>query len=98
MGNLFRQAVNNSHPRIDGFKKVADGDLFNEENFKNELINRLRKYKIDEDGKHIKQDPIDKVEVAYNLAQLIDNTDIDLSNMDGDTAKYLVDAIIHVCS
>jgi putative ATP-dependent endonuclease of OLD family len=97
LGNLFRQAVNNSHPRIDGFKKVADGDLFNEENFKNELINRLRKYKIDEDGKHIKQDPIDKVEVAYNLAQLIDNTDIDLSNMGGDTAKYLVDAIIHVC-
>ena len=98
LGNLFRQAVNNSHPRIDGFKIEADGNHFNEENFKIELINRLRKYKIDEDGKHIKLDSIDKVEVAYNLAQLIDNTDIDLSNMDGDTAKYLVDAIVHVCS
>ncbi len=98
LGNLFRQAVNNSHPRIDGFKKEADGNHFNEENFKNELINRLRKYKIGPGGKHIKIDSIDKVEVAYHLAQLIDKADIDLSNMDGDTAKYLVDAIIHVCS
>lgn len=97
-GNMFRQAVNSSHTRIDGFKKEADGVHFNEGNFKNELINRLRKYKIGADGKHIKVDSIDKVSVAYHLAQLIEKADIDLSNMEGDTAKYLVDAINHVCS
>lgn len=98
LGNLFRQAVNSCHPRIDGFQKEADGVHFNEENFKNELINRLRKYKIGADGKHITVDSIDKVSVAYHLAQLIDSTDIDMSNMEGDTAEYLVDAINHACS
>lgn len=98
LGYLFRQAVNNSHPRIDGFKKEADRVHFNEDNFKNELINRLRKYKIGADGKHITVDSIDKVSVAYHMAQLIDSTDIDLSNMEGDTAEYLVDAINHACS
>lgn len=98
LGGLFRQAVNSSHPRIDGFKKEADGVHFNEENFKSELIDRLRKYKIGADGKHIKIDSIDKVGVAYHLAQLIDKSDVDLSNMEGDTVKYLVDAINHTCS
>lgn len=98
LGYLFRQAVNNSHTRIDGFKKEADRVHFNEDNFKNELINRLRKYKIGADGKHITVDSIDKVSVAYHMAQLIDSTDIDLSNMEGDTAEYLVDAINHACS
>lgn len=98
LGNLFRQAVNSCHPRVEGFQKEADGVHFNEENFKNELINRLRKYKIGADGKHITVDSIDKVSVAYHLAQLIDSTDIDMSNMEGDTAGYLVDAINHACS
>ena len=97
-GELFRQAVNKSHPKIDGFKKEAGDVRFNEEEFKKELINRLRKYKIGADGKPIKVDSIDKVEVAYHLVQLIDNADIDFINMEGDTAKYLVDAINHVCS
>lgn len=98
LGKLFRQAVHNSHPGISGFKKEADGVHFNEESFKKELINRLRKYKIEVDGKQIRVDSIDKVSVAYHLAQLIDSADIDLSNMEGDTAKYLVDAINHACS
>lgn len=94
---LFRQAVNEVHPRTEGFKKDDEGH-FNEYAFKNELTNRLRKYKLGADGKHISVDSIDKVEVAYHLAQLIEKDEhLAFGDMAGDTAKYLVDAINHVC-
>ena len=96
MGILFKQAVSEVHPKTESFKKNEDGQ-YDEEKFKAELINKLRKYKITQEGKHEPVKPLDKVEVAYHLVQLIENASINLSNMDGDTAKYLVDAINHVC-
>jgi putative ATP-dependent endonuclease of OLD family len=95
MGILFKQAVGEVHSKTESFKKNEDNQ-YDEENFKAELINKLRKYKITPEGKEPVK-PLDKVEVAYHLAQLIENASINLSNMDGDSAKYLVDAINHVC-
>ena len=41
---------------------------------------------------------LEKVEVAYQFAKLLKGAVIDYENFDGDSAKYLVDAINHVCS
>ena len=50
-----------------------------------------------ESGKHESATSLDKVGVAYRLSQLMEEATLDLGNMEGDTAKYLVDAINHVC-
>lgn len=42
--------------------------------------------------------PLDKVAVAYQFAKLVKEASIDYEQFDGDSAKYLVDAIKHVCS
>ena len=95
-GDLFKEAVSKVHTRADAFKK--ENGKFKTEDFKAELTNRLRKYKIDEDGKHVAATQLDKVEVAYQFAKLLKGAVIDYENFDGDSAKYLVDAINHVCS
>ena len=96
LGGLFKQAVSEVHSKTEAFKKDKYGN-FNEDNFKTELINKLRKYKITSDKKHESVTPLNKVEVAYHLVQIIERTDVDLSNMDDDAAKYLVDAINFTC-
>ncbi len=100
-GAKLREAVHFAHPQIEGFKK-DEKDHFNEEAFKQELINRLRKFEIVEaDGKkkHKQVSGLDKVEVAYYFAKLLDeDNSIVIGDLADDKAKYLVDAINHVCS
>ena len=95
-GELFKEAVSRVHTRTVAFKK--ENGQFKTEDFKAELINKLRKYKIDGDGKHVSTTQLDKVEVAYQFAKLVKEAVIDYEHFDGDSAKYLVDAINHVCS
>lgn len=95
-GNLFKEAVSKVHTRTDAFKK--ENGQFKTEDFKTELTNRLRKYKIDGEGKRVAATQLEKVEVAYQFAKLLKGAVIDYENFNGDSAKYLVDAINHVCS
>lgn len=95
-GDLFRAAVSKVHARTEAFKK--ENGQFNLEDFKAELTDKLRKYKLDEGGKHVAASPLDKVAVAYQFAKLVKEASIDYEQFDGDSAKYLVDAIKHVCS
>lgn len=95
-GDLFKEAVSKVHTRTDAFKK--ENGQFKTEGFRTELTNRLRKYKIDGKGKHVAATQLEKVEVAYQFAKLLKGAVIDYENFDGDSAKYLVDAINHVCS
>lgn len=95
-GDLFKEAVSKVHTKTDAFKK--ENGQFKTEDFKAELTNKLRKYKIDGEGKHVAATQLDKVEVAYQFAKLVKEAVIDYDHFDGDPAKYLVDAINHVCS
>ena len=95
-GDLFKEAVSKVHSRTDAFKK-KDGQ-FKTEDFKAELANKLRKYKINEEGKHESVTQLDKVAVAYQFAKLVKEAEIDYEHLNGDSAKYLIDAINHVCS
>ena len=96
-GDLFKQAVSEVHSRTEAFQKDEAGH-FDTAKFKEGLTNKLRKYKIGADGKHEEVTQLDKVEVAYHFAQLLETAAIDLTHVEGDTAKYLMDAITHVCS
>ena len=96
-GDLFKQAVSEVHSRTEAFQKDEAGH-FDTAKFKEGLTNKLRKYKIGADGKHEEVTQLDKVEVAYHFAQLLETAVIDLTHVEGDTAKYLMDAITHVCS
>ena len=96
-GDLFKQAVSEVHSRTEAFQKDETGH-FDTAKFKEGLTNKLRKYKIGADGKHEEVTQLDKVEVAYHFAQLLETAVIDLTHVEGDTAKYLIDAITHVCS
>ncbi len=95
-GDLFKEAVSKVHTRTDAFKK--ENGQFKSEDFKAALIDKLRKYKINGEGKHVAATQLDKVEVAYQFAKLVKGAVIDYDHFDGDSAKYLVDAINHVCS
>ena len=95
-GDLFKEAVSKVHTKTDAFKK--ENGQFKTEDFKAELTDKLRKYKIDGEGKHVAATQLDKVEVAYQFAKLVKEAVIDYDHFDGDPAKYLVDAINHVCS
>ena len=95
-GDVFKEAVSNVHTRTDAFKK--ENGQFNTEDFRDALIDKLRKYKINEEGKHESVTQLDKVAVAYQFAKLVKTAIIDYEHFDGDSAKYLIDAINHVCS
>ena len=95
LGELFKEAVSKVHSRTEAFKK--EEGHFKTEEFKAELTNKLRKYKVGEDGRHIEVKPLDKVEVAYQFSKLVKGATIDYAHFEGDSAKYLVDAINHVC-
>ena len=90
-GELFKEAVSKVHTGTDSFKKK--NGQFKTEDFKAELTNKLRKYKIDGEGKRVAATPLKKVEVAYQFAKLVKEVEIDYEHFDGDSAKYLVDAI-----
>jgi len=96
-GELFKQAVSMVHSHAESFKKQEDGH-YDEEAFESELINKLRKYSIDEMGARQHVTPLDKVGVAYQFTQLLESSTIDCSHMEGDSAKYLIDAINHACN
>ena len=95
-GDLFKEAVSRVHTRTEAFKK--ENGQFKTDDFKAELTDKLRKYKIDREGNHVAATQLDKVAVAYQFAKLVKETVIDYEHFDGDSAKYLVDAINHVCS
>lgn len=95
-GDLFKEAVGKVHSRTDAFKK--ENGQFKTEDFKTEVTNKLRKYKITEEGKHEFVTQLDKVAIAYQFAKLVKEAEIDYEHFDGDSAKYLIDAINHVCS
>ena len=78
-GDLFKEAVSKVHSRTDAFKK-KDGQ-FKTEDFKAELTNKLRKYKINEEGKHESVTQLDKVAVAYQFAKLVKEAEIDYEHL-----------------
>lgn len=94
-GDLFKEAVSRVHSKTDAFKK--ENGHFRIEEFKIELTNKLRKYKIAADGKRKETTQLDKVSVAYQFAKLVKESEIDYERLEGDSAKYLLDAINHVC-
>lgn len=95
LGELFKEAVSKVHSRTDAFKR--EEGHFKIEEFNAELTNKLRKYRIGDDGRRIEVTPLNKVEVAYQFSKLLKDAMIDYSHFEGDSAKYLVDAINHVC-
>lgn len=96
LGELFKEAVRKVHSHTDAFEK--EEGHFKTEEFKAELTNKLRKYKFNDEGKRVAATQLDKVEVAYQFAKLVKGATIDYEHFDGDSAKYLLDAINHVCS
>lgn len=88
-GDLFKQAVSEVQSSTEAFQKDEAGH-FDTPKFKEGLTNKLRKYKIGADGKHEEETQLDKVEVAYHFAQLLETAAIDLTHVEGDTAKYLI--------
>jgi len=87
LGDLFKESVKKVHP-----------DIFNDDTiFEDNLINRLRKYEVQPNGKPKDVSGLDKVKVAHTLAQKItESTDIDFSQED-EYIQYLKDAISHTC-
>ena len=63
-------------------------------------MNKLRGYNVNANGGHDSVAKFDKVEVAYKMAQKLKNAPvIDFGNIAADDyAKYLIDAINHVCN
>jgi len=95
LGKLFKQAAASVHSGTFKKGKTLVGDA----EFEEGVMNMLRQYKVEND-KHVSVAKFKKVEVAYQLAALINATpEIDFGNItDDDYAKYLVDAIKHTCS
>lgn len=83
LSQYFRLSVNKVHSKTKSFKKGANGW---DENFEIALISKLSKSK----------GSLDKVAVANELSELIDNSQIDFSTNDS-YIKYLKDAIKHAC-
>lgn len=83
LSEYFRLSVNKVHSKTKSFKKGANGW---DENFEIALISKLSKSK----------GSLDKVAVANELSELIDNSQIDFSTNDS-YIKYLKDAIKHAC-
>lgn len=96
LGKIFKEAAAEVHSGT--FKK--DGNIIENADFEQNLINKLRGFKIKEDGTHEAVGKFEKVEVAYKMAtKLKELQAVDIERMDNDDyAKYLVDAINHACS
>lgn len=96
LGSHFKEAAANVHSRT--FKNA--GEMIPEADFEQQLMNKLRGFKVNADGTHESVAIFDKVAVAYKMAMTLKQTaTIDFAHIrDDDYAKYLVDAINHVCS
>lgn len=94
--SIFKEAAAevHSHTFNNMGAVIADGV------FEQNLMNKLRGYKVNADNTHESVGKFDKVEVAYKMATKIKNApSIDFEHIAvDDYAKYLVDAINHVCS
>lgn len=106
LGKMFRDVVSQIYSKTLRFKKNDEGK-YNDDEFAQELSERLKKYYIDSEGKKHSKDGLDKVEIAYKLAELIDEAKSKVNNEDGeaidfaqndfDGIDYLKDAIKHAC-
>ena len=96
LGNYFKEAAAEVHPRT--FKNA--GAIIANAEFEKKLMNNLRGFKVNADNTHETVGKFHKVEVAYNMATKVKNAlAIDFDHLAADDyAKYLVDAINHVCS
>lgn len=96
LGSHFKEAAADVHSRT--FKNA--GEMIPEADFEQQLMNKLRGFKVNADGTHESVAKFDKVAVAYKMAMTLKQTaTIDFAHIrDDDYAKYLVDAINHVCS
>lgn len=96
LGKIFKEAAAEVHSGT--FKK--DGNIIEDADFEQNLINKLRGFKINEDGTHEAVGKFEKVEVAYKMATKLKELQAnDIEQMDNDDyAKYLIDAINHACS
>ena len=67
--------------------------------FEQRLMDKLRGYKVNADGTHSTVGKFDKVAVAYKMASRLRNSHaVDFEHIAADDyAKYLIDAITHVC-
>ena len=92
---IFKESAAEVHSRTfkDGGAIVSDAD------FEQRLMDKLRGYKVNADGTHSTVGKFDKVAVAYKMASRLRNSHaIDFEHIAADDyAKYLVDAITHVC-
>lgn len=89
LGDLFKESVKEVHS---GIFDVDDAT------FEDNLIDRLRKFKIQDDGKPKDIKGLDKVAVAHTLAQKITECKTLDFAQDDEYIQYLKDAITHACS
>lgn len=94
-GELFKKAAASVHSGT----FMNDTNLVDDVEFEEGVMNMLRQYRIKND-KQVSVAKFKKVEVAYQMATMINaETTIDIGSMaEDDHAKYLIDAINHVCS
>lgn len=94
--NYFKEAAAEVHPHA--FKNA--GAIIADADFEQKLMNKLRGYKVKVDNTYESVSKFDKVAVAYKMATKIKNAPaIGFEHIAvDDYAKYLVDAINHVCS
>lgn len=94
--SIFKEAAAEVHNHT--FKNA--GVIIAEVDFEQKLMNKLRGYRVMADNTHESVSKLNKVEVAYKMATIIKNAPaIDFEHIAADDyAKYLVDAINHVCS
>ena len=96
LGAFFKEAAAEVHTRT--FKN--EGVVVSDDVFEQKLMDKLRGYKVKPDGGHESVGKFEKVQVAYKMAQKLNGElAIDFDHIAADDyAKYLIDAIIHVCS
>lgn len=96
LSNYFKEATAEVHSRTFKNAEIIVDDV----EFEQRLMDKLRGFKVNDDGSHGKVGKFDKVAVAYKMAVKIKNGPaIDFGHIDTDDyANYLVDAIKHVCS
>lgn len=96
LGSVFKEAAAEVHNRTFKNGGVVIADI----EFEKNLANKLRGFKVTDEGEHEPVAKLDKVQVAYKMAQKLNSSPaIDFEHIAADDyAKYLVDAINHVCS
>ncbi len=96
LGSFFKGAAAEAHTHT----FMNAGAIVSDADFEQKLMNKLRGYKVNADNTHESVGKFNKVEVAYKMAAKVKNAPaIDFEHIDAnDYAKYLVDAINHVCS